>query len=221
MSKQADFTQELWQAGDPYYQRILQHPFIQELQEGSLSHEVFSFYIGQDSLYLQQFGRALALLGARSESSQHLLEFARFAASGVEVERSLHEDLAKRFGVQEGPSEMSPTCRNYTGFLLSTCALNDLTQGVAAVLPCFWIYREVGAAIQPQSNSDNPYKEWIDMYVSEEFDELVRKALGIADELAQKASEEQRKKMKEAFAIGARFEWMFWDSAYRLEEWPV
>jgi thiaminase/transcriptional activator TenA len=218
---QGEFTKELWKAGEERYQRILEHPFLKELKEGTLSQEVFAFYIGQDSLYLKEFGRALALLGARSERSQHLLDFAHFAASGVEVERSLHEDLARRFGISERPGEMSPTCRNYTGFLLSTCALKDVAEGVAAVLPCFWIYREVGAHIHERSSAENPYKDWIDMYVSEEFDELVRKALGIANELAEEASGQLRERMKAAFAQGTRYEWMFWDSAYRLEQWPV
>ncbi len=212
---------ELWEAIEDRYQRILEHPFIEGLKAGTLSKEVFAFYIGQDSLYLQQFGRALALLGARSDDSQHLLEFSRFAANGVEVERSMHEDLAKRFAVDAKPSEMSPTCRNYTSFLLSTCALQDRAEGVAAVLPCFWIYREVGKHIHREAAEANPYQEWIDMYVSEEFDELVQKAISIADQLATEASSELRGRMKMAFVQGARYEWMFWDSAYRLEEWPV
>lgn len=216
-----NYTQELWKAIEDRYERILEHPFLKELKEGTLSKEVFAFYIGQDSLYLQRFGRALALLGARSDDSQHLLEFARFAASGVEVERSMHEDLAQRFSVDARPKEMSPTCRNYTSFLLSTCALQDRAEGVAAVLPCFWIYREVGRHIHARAVPDNPYQEWIDMYVSEEFDELVHKALGITDELAEDASPTLKKRMEAAFVQGTRFEWMFWDSAYRLEEWPI
>lgn len=215
------FTQELWKAIEDRYERILAHPFIDDLKGGTLSKDVFAFYIGQDSLYLQQFARALAMLGARSDRSQHLLEFARFAASGIEVERSMHEDLSKRFGVTEKPQEMSPTCRNYTGFLLSTCALQDQAEGMASVLPCFWIYREVGIHIQERAVAENPYQEWIDMYVSDEFDELVQKALKITDELANEASPELRERMEGAFVQSARYEWMFWDSAYRLEEWPV
>ena len=215
------FTSELWKVIEDPYARILEHPFIQELQAGTLSREVFAFYIGQDSLYLQRFGRALAMLGARSDDPQHLLEFANFAASGVEVERSLHGDLAARFGIEVEPKEMSPTCRNYTGFLLSTCALQDRAEGVAAVLPCFWIYREVGKVIHANAAKENPYQQWIDMYVSEEFDELVNKALGITDELAEEASSGLRDRMKAAFVQGTRYEWMFWDSAYRLEEWPI
>ena len=214
-------TQELWTAIEDRYERILAHSFIEDLKAGTLSREVFAFYIGQDSLYLQRFGRALAMLGARSDHSQHLLEFSRFAASAIEVERSMHEDLAKRFGLTEKPTEMSPTCRNYTGFLLSNCALQDQAEGMASVLPCFWIYREVGLHIQKQAVEENPYQAWIDMYVSEEFDELVRKALSITDELASEASPELRERMKRAFVQGTRYEWMFWDSAYRMEEWPV
>lgn len=214
------FSQELWKAIEGPYGKILEHPFIQELIEGELSKEVFSFYIGQDALYLKEFGKALSLLGARSERSEHLLQFARFAEGGIVVEQELHEHFFQKFGVEE-PGEASPTCRNYTGFLLSTCALKDRAEGMAAVLPCFWIYREVGRYIHERSTPDNPYKEWIETYVSEEFDELVRKAIGILDELAESSSRDLRERMKAAFIQGTRYEWMFWDSAYRLETWPV
>lgn len=218
-AKQA-FTKELWSAAADRYESILEHPFIQELQDGSLSEEVFSFYIGQDALYLKEFGKALSLLGARSESSQDLLEFARFAEGGIVVEQQLHKDFIERLGV-DVPPEPSPTCRNYTSFLLSTCALKDRAEGMAAVLPCFWIYREVGKHVHERASDANPYQDWIDTYVSEEFDEIVEKALRIANDWGAEASPELRERMKHAFVQGTRFEWMFWDSAYRLEEWPI
>jgi thiaminase/transcriptional activator TenA len=35
------------------------------------------------------------------------------------------------------------------------------------------------------------------------------------------ASPSARERMHAAFRRAAQLEWMFWDSAYRLEDWPV
>lgn len=93
---------------------------------------------------------------------------------------------------------------------------------VAAVLPCFTIYKEVGDYIlKHQSKGENPYQDWIDTYGGEDFAKAVELAENIADELAAGASEESRAKMTEAYLMASKMEWMFWDSAYRMEAWPV
>ncbi len=49
----------------------------------------------------------------------------------------------------------------------------------------------------------------------------MEKALAVGDELAEGAGENERREMTEAFVTCSRLEWMFWDSAYKLEKWPV
>ena len=41
------------------------------------------------------------------------------------------------------------------------------------------------------------------------------------DEAAAGASPTLRERMHRAFTRATQLEWMFWDSAYRLERWPV
>ncbi|MCQ9903922.1 thiaminase II, partial [Staphylococcus aureus] len=55
-----------WKRIEQYYQSILTMPFVSELADGTLPKEKFQFYMAQDSLYLEHFGRALALIGART-----------------------------------------------------------------------------------------------------------------------------------------------------------
>ena len=53
--------------------------------------------------------------------------------------------------------------------LLSTVALGSSPEAVAALLPCFWIYREVGIEIFSRSQdglASNPYARWIDFQIS-------------------------------------------------------
>ncbi len=215
-----NFTQQLWHASEEIYQAILEHPFNQELTDGTLDRDRFRFYVQQDALYLFDFGRALSLLGTRSRTPGNLLEFARFAEGSVVVERALHEHYFTEFDITY-EERKSPTCAAYTDFLLATCATGSYEEGIAAVLPCFWIYKEVGDHIHERAVADNPYQSWIDTYAGEEFAELVEKMIGITDEVAAGTTNAEREKMKAAYLFAARMEWRFWDSAYQKEQWPV
>ena len=92
---------------------------------------------------------------------------------------------------------------------------------VATLLPCFWIYWEVGNHIMDRAAPDNPYQAWIDTYADEAFGAAVQAVIAIADKAAAETSEPVRADMLAAFTHAAQLEWMFWDSAYRLESWPV
>ncbi len=213
------FTGTLWQEIEPIYQAIIEHPFNQELAQGTLEREKFKFYVQQDSLYLADFGRTLALVGSRSRDPVRVLDFVKFAEGAIVVERALHEEYFKLFGITTPTLKQSPTCSAYTNFLLATAAHRSYEEGVAALLPCFWIYREVGHHIYQNAAANNPYQRWIDTYAGEEFGLLVDKAIDITDEAARQASVAAKGLMTDAFVTSTRLEWMFWDSAYRLESW--
>jgi len=212
------FTAHLWQTIEPIYQQILDHPFNQELAAGSLSRQRFQFYLQQDALYLADFARALALIGARSEGAEQVVSFLNFALGAIVAERSLHESYFRLYDIQP-ETAYAPACFAYTRFLLASAALDPYEVAMAAVLPCFWIYREVGSAIYRIAKPNNPYQQWIDTYAGEEFAQVVQQALDITDSLAAQTTAAMREKMTAAFVTGSRLEWLFWDSAYRLETW--
>ena len=45
--------------------------------------------------------------------------------------------------------------------------------------------------------------------------------LAHTDDAFDAASKRERGLMREGYLKAVRYEWMFWDSAYRLEAWPV
>jgi len=92
---------------------------------------------------------------------------------------------------------------------------------VAALLPCFWIYWKVGCHLLEVARPDNPYQAWIDTYADEGFAEGVRKVIALSDRIAEATTPAVRDQMHQAFRRAAQLEWMFWDSAYRREAWPV
>jgi len=213
------FTNQLWSQIVPIYDAIMELPFITELAKGTLPEEVFFFYLKQDTLYLADFSRTLSLAGVRSIHSDQMNSFFQYAANVAVVEGELHQEYYDNYGVGM-EAQKSPSCFAYTNFLLSTATTKDNVVTIAALLPCFWIYREVGLDIYEQASADNPYKEWIDTYAGEEFIEGVDGAISIMDEVAEKEPEHRREEMVEAFVKSTELEWMFWKSAYEQEQWP-
>ena len=216
------WSEQAWERITPLFNKIVEMPFNQELLNGTLPVEKFKFYMAQDAYYLGEFGRALSTISGRMEKMEHILDFSQFAAGAIVVERALHESYFKTLGIPDSINP-SPSCLLYTNYLLKEAKYADVAVAVAAVLPCFLIYKKVGDHIYQQQAEvkNNPYKNWIDTYAGEEFAASVHKALTISDELASEASAKTQEAMFQAFEMASRLEWMFWDSAYRLEEWPV
>ncbi|MDR2868981.1 MAG: thiaminase II [Deferribacteraceae bacterium] len=203
---------------EPIIQAINQHPFVQELMAGTLARDKFTFYITQDRLYLADYGRALAAIAGRLYDPEHISSFLSFANDSMTMEKAMHASFLH----DVPPAAISPTCTLYTAYIARQLAFESVEVCVAAVLPCFWIYKMVGDyVIKHQTKGDNPYQSWINTYSGEEFEQAVERALNIYDELAEKSSQSQRDKMLEAFLTCSKMEWMFWDSAYRLEQWPI
>lgn len=214
------FTEQLWNDALPVYEQILNHPFNLELQNGTLPVEKFKFYIYQDSLYLADFAKTLALTGTRATTSQGLLDFLQFAQNAILVERALHIGYFNEYqiGFESGKA---PGCFAYTNYLLAVSAFESYEVAVAALLPCFWIYKKIGDHIYKNQRKPNPYQNWIDAYAGEEFAVSVEKAIGICEELADAASDSTRVKMRNAYLTATRLEYVFWDSAYKLDQWSV
>lgn len=208
-----------WEAALPVYRKIIEHPFVGELAAGTLAAERFEYYLRQDALYLDCYAKVLAHIASRAGRKEHTAAFVRFASDGIAVEEALHASYLR--GAVPSPEEMSPACMLYTSVLRSQAA-EPLAVEAAAVLPCFWVYQRVGEAILArQCGAENPYARWIATYADPSFAEATARAVAICDELAAEAGADVRARMTEIFVRCARMEWLFWDSAYRLEKWKI
>lgn len=212
------FTKSQWAEIAGIYQAIIDHPFNRELAEGTLPLQKFKFYIQQDALYLVDFSRALAIVGSKARLPGRILDFLEFARDGLVVERVLHEEYFRRLHLTLDV-EQAPGCFAYTNYLVATASHRSFEEAVAALLPCFWIYREVGMHTVERSVPENPYQLWIDTYAGDAFAVAVKRAIEIAEEVASGAADEVQQRMSQAFVLSSRLEWMFWDSAYRMERW--
>jgi thiaminase/transcriptional activator TenA len=198
------------------YQAIVAHPFNQELMSGVLSRDKFAYYIEQDSLYLQDFSRCHALIAAKIPL-QYVRIFLKHADYALIAEQEVvHHFFRKTFNFKE-TGLITPATLSYTSYLLKVCALESVEIAVAAILPCFAVYREVGLLIAKNSNANNPYARWIETYSGEDFGVTVNQAIAIFDELAEAANEATRQKMLDAYYKSICLEWHFWNDAYYLK----
>lgn len=205
----------------PVYNQILTQPFITQLMDGTLAQEKFSFYICQDALYLAEYGKVLAGIAAKLQNSQHMDSFLHFARDTIAVENALHASflLPENKDLLRKPS---PACLLYTSYLHKQLSCASIAVAAAAVLPCFWVYKDVGDYIvRHQKRQNNPYQAWIDTYGGEEYAAAVISAIDICDTLAAQSTPIEQEAMSQAYMKGVKLEWMFWDSAWRLEQWPV
>jgi thiaminase/transcriptional activator TenA len=218
------WTESLWDAGANIYDSILEHPFLLGLTSGQLDPKRFAYYLAQDAHYLRDYARALAVVAAKAPTHEAAGMFARHAAGTLEVELALHHTLLPQLGLD--PAELaaipiSPTTLSYTSYLLATVYGGSFTDGLAAVLPCYWIYARVGETLRGHGSPDPRYQRWIDTYGGEEFAAVVAEVLTLADTVGQNLSKADRAQATQHFAVTCRYEWMFWDAAWRLEQWPL
>ena len=217
------FTDQLWRGVADIYGAILVHPFLAGLTDGSLPRDTFAFYLVQDALYLRGYAQALAAVASRAPDRPGTEMFARHAADVVAVERALHDSLLADLGVEAASvevAEAAPTTLAYTSYLLATVRGGSYAEGVGAVLPCYWIYWEVGKHLLSRGSPDPRYQKWIDTYGGEEFGGVVREVLEVTDGLGPGLGPSERTLVSRHFRATSRYEWMFWDMGYRKERWP-
>lgn len=213
------FCDRLWTQIAPLRKAIGEHPFVRALGDGTLPPEIFVGYLAQDALYLGQYSRVLAGLATMADNPDDALFWAKGARESIEVERQMHashvDDLTA--------AELSPSGRAYTSYLLSLLAGGDYANAATGVLPCYWVYQDVGEELLAAAGSleGHPFADWIGLYSDVSFADQVEVAKSIVERLGTEANATTQARMITTFVTATRYEWMFWDAAWRQESWPI
>ena len=138
-------AQAFWEAAAPLIAVTEKHPFLVAMVDGTLSEENFRYYVVQDALYLEQFADCLRILSNNKdisrEDSERLKDFAKGAE---EAELSLHNSFFKEWNINAEGAEEMPNCLLYTSYMKRIVATRPHAEGLAVLLPCFWVYMHVG-----------------------------------------------------------------------------
>ncbi len=218
----ARLSEQLRREAEHVWRRILDHPFVVELYEGSLPVEKFKYYAIQDYNYLVTMARVFSIIAAKADLdvAAKALEIARADAT---VEMENYKRLLERLGLslEEAVRAMpAPTNVGYMSFMLSTAALGTPLEGFTVTLPCFWTYRVIAEehGEKLEKNGVEVYVDWARVYLSDEYSRLVEELREVVDNLYEGVGYER---LKSIFLTASRYEWMFWEMSYRMEDWPV
>src|SRR5687768_17070843 len=160
----------LWAANADSAVRILAHPFVRGLGDGSLPRASFERYVAQDAYFLEAFARAYAFCLAHSIERDDLYGFAELIG-GVIDELKLHNGYAERWNVDLTDVTPAPATRAYTGFLLDTAKRGVLGATIAAMTPCMRLYAWLGQSLA-KGDVAPVYAEWVKTYADPGFEAL-------------------------------------------------
>jgi thiaminase/transcriptional activator TenA len=171
---------DLWQMHRELALASLHTPFVRGLADGSLSHDRFAYYVGQDAFFLEAFARAYSIAAAKAPDWDGFCTLHALAA-GVQEELKLHGGYAATWGVDLNTVQPGATTRRYTDFLLATAWAQEVGVAVVAMLPCMRLYAYLGQTIARPHLPEHAYTEWIRTYSSEDFDALAQRLEQLAD----------------------------------------
>lgn len=211
------------EAGDAW-RAYTRHAFVERLGDGTLPQEAFLHYLVQDYVFLYHFARAWALAVVKAGS----IEEARFAAGTVDgllnTEMSLHVEICGKAGIAETALiEAAEERENlaYTRYVLDAGMSGDFLDLIVALSPCVLGYGEIGLRLAREAAPDTPYRQWIDTYAGDDYQDICRKVGSLIDgatrarlgddptALARWASVSKR------FRTATELEISFWDMGLR------
>lgn len=205
-------SQRLRARGATYWEAAVGHPMVEEIGAGTLPHDTFRFYFEQNVPYLHHYARAIALAIAGTSSRTALPALTRLLAQIVEVELPANLSFLERLGGRaDRTAVLLPTSYAYTRHLLDAAGRGGLTVGLAALLPCQWSYGEIGQRLAPAMPADPIYADWIAMFASSGYDDLVAATTALLDA---ECTDADRTRTSDAFDRSTNYELAFWNMAY-------
>lgn len=214
-------TAKLREEASNIWERIRAHPFVVELYSGTLPLEKFKYYLLQDFNYLVGFTKAFAAAVLKAPDLGGMKLALELAHGEVTGELANYEALLAELGLGLGDAASArpnPTNVAYMNFLTSTCLLGSFAQCLAALLPCFWTYLEIAEVHRERLERNNVavYKKWASLYLSPEYRSLVDRLRIALDQSGASLGE-----LEGPFTAASLYELMFWEAAYRREQWPA
>ena len=200
-------------------------PFWQEMLKGSLSDEIYTYWVKVDYVYLVNFSKILALGISKGKTTEEMKIMNDYLNWILNEEMAIHIEHAKINGISEEElfkCKMGPIKYSYTRHENNCANEGDLGVLLSGILACIVGWPIVAnILLEGQKISDeNKYKSWLSMYSEDKvLQEHTEKILGIFNSYASNGNAEYREKLKNNFFLGVKYETMCWDAYYNMEKW--
>lgn len=203
-----------------YLSSIYTHTFNQQLFNGTLSSQAFGKYLHDDYIYLHHYAIILAKLATRVQNinddlAQHLIKL----STGIVADEQRMQERYKEYFTHTPESTPGDAISTYIDFLTEHAESAELPVALCSILPCFWIYAELGSMpLHPEQLTCNPYKEWIETYSSKEFIEATNALVVAVNQLANNINVKTEEQMSEVFNRAVQLELQFLDEVEPKQE---
>jgi len=205
-SPEEDFVATWWDDAAGVRAAIDDLAFVRTLGDGTLDADHFRTYLEQDALYLRDYARCLARASELAPTRAEQAFWAGGAHGALVTELDLH---TRWLGGEPQDVPASPTTAAYLDHLRA--AGDDYATLVAAVLPCYWIYQDVGERLAARNHAGHPYAAWLGTYADDAFADATREAVAILRRAAAASDAPTRDRMAAAFRTACEHELAFFD----------
>lgn len=215
------FCEEIRRETNLFWENSFEHPFVKGIVEGTLPVEKFKFYMLQDAYYLKHYTKVLAIAASKTEKNKEVAYFLETASFINEAELELHRTVFKELGVTSEELENfvpAPAAHNYVSHMYFAAHQGDASTAFAAMLPCPWLYQEIGEKYQEAKPNNKFYEDWIAMYSAPEYKEKIEFQKTMMNRYALEHPEKIAI-FKSHFVKSCYYEWKFWEMAWTLEDW--
>jgi thiaminase/transcriptional activator TenA len=205
------------------WEKVVTHPFVTEMADGSLDREIFDIYFDQDYLFLRDWAILLSLATAKAPDFDAARELVGFLHLGLGGEEDLFQQAFRERGLSledvKGLQYL-PTTLHYSGYLRVQAYEGTFIEVIATLLAMEWPYLEWAQHAEQAGKKpgDRYYRAWIDLHTSPGMSGFVAWLRSVVDESAPTPGQEE--KLQGIFLNVLRYEYQFFDMAYRGETWP-
>ncbi len=212
-------TERLHKACEPVWKKILEHPFLKELGQGTLPQSKFDFWAQQDYIFVKEALRFFSVLIAKSPEFLQ----ANFiqALPVLQNELQLFRDYARERGFVLEDVEPAFVCQAYNSFLLASAYGEDYAGAFTVLYGAEKAYLDSWLEVKRQLSKSSPYQKFVENWTKKEFQDYVKWLGDTLNTLTQGLPEETLSRYEYLYKLTGRYEYLFWEMAYKLESWPV
>jgi thiaminase/transcriptional activator TenA len=200
-------TQRMLDEGQPTLQQILQLSFIEHLKTGTLPEEQFMLYKANDVIYLPYFSQGIEIIAGRITDQIEKNTLLSKALGAIQQEQNIRKDYLPNFKGDIHSTILSPNNKQYIEFLLSNAKNAPIETALAAHLPCFWVYQQLGEHLPlSQISLNHPFRPQIKSFSSVKLKESSNFILKMITTRANQLSQEREEKAIKTFKMGLVYE---------------
>ena len=172
-------------------------------------------------IFVRKIRFIIAMLAAKATEEQDVAYFLQSAQFIHEAELELHRTTFRELGVTEetiANFEPAPAAYNYVSHMYQAFFTGTLAEAYAAILPCPWLYQEIGMRLRGATPNVKLYDEWLQLYGSVDMEQKIAEQKAMMNRFAAMPGNDERT-LLEHFKRSCYYEWQFWEMSWTAQTW--